>query len=113
MKKHILFPLKCLFLLLPFLVGGCRIAKNRPILTVPDKDKDRIEKTIFVGALEPKEEPKYWISQVTVVDTTFGHSSRYSMFEGSKSEAKVGYFEFTRDKLKYRNVVNRRSLDHN
>ena len=98
--------IKCALVLLVTAMSGCRIAKNRPILEIPDKDKDRMEKVIFVGT---DEAPKYWMSKVTVVNTTFGYNG--FLFEGQQSDAQVGYFEFTRDKLKFNNMVNRRALE--
>ena len=54
--------------------------------------------------------PKYWMYKVTVVDTSFGDDAWW-VFEGLQSETKVGYFEFTRDKLKFNNIVTRQTLE--
>ena len=87
---------------------GCRIAKDRPILKVPDGNKDRMLKETFSGT---DTDPKYWIYKVTVVKTSFGNDDLNFVWEGLQSEAKVGYFEFARDKLKFNNIVNRQSLE--
>ena len=104
-KKYIIF-ISALTLVSVF--SGCRIAEDRPILTVPDGNKDRMLKKIFSGT---EKKPKYWMSKVTVVDTSFGGDGLGFVFEGLQSEAKAGYFEFTRDKLKFNNIVTRQSLE--
>lgn len=95
--------------LFAFIVSsGCRIAKDRPILKIPDGNEDRMLKETFSGT---EAHPKYWISKVTVVDTSFGVEGLGFVFEGLQSKAKVGYFEFTRDKLKFNNAVTRQFLE--
>ena len=94
-----LFALACSFV-------GCRLAKDRPILKVPDGNKDRMLKETFSGS---QIDPKYWISKVTIVNTSFG--DRNLGFDSMQSQTKVGYFEFTRDKLKFNNIVTRQSLE--
>jgi len=94
------------FTLLSLSLISCEFTKDRPILKLPDGNKDRMDKNIFTGTLE---NPKYWIYKVTVVDTTFDGDS--VLFEGIQSKTKAGYFEFTRDKLKFNNIVNRQSLE--
>ena len=91
-----------------FLFNGCRIAEDRPISKVPDGNNDRMEKEVFSGI---GNNPKYWIYKVTVVDSTFEGRGFPVLYEGSQSDAKVGYFEFTRDKLKFNNMVTRQSLE--
>ena len=86
---------------------GCRLAKTRPITEMPDGNRDRMLKETFSGTTA---EPKYWIYKVTVVNTSFGDDAWF-VFEGLQSEVKVGYFEFTRDKLKFNNTVTRQSLE--
>ena len=85
---------------------GC--IRVRPITPMPDGNKDRMKKEIFSGT---QTDPKYWISKVTVTDTSFGTPSFVFAFEGLQSATKVGYFEFTRDKLKFHNAVNRQFLE--
>ncbi len=86
--------------------AGCRWAKDLPILKIPDGNKDRMRKASFSG---DSKNPKYWLSKVTVVNASFG--SAPFTFEGLQSEVKVGYFEFTRDKLQFYNAVTRQSLE--
>ena len=92
---------------LTVLLTGCNLAKVRPITKMPDGNEDRMLKETFSGKGRHR---KYWIYKVTVVDTTFGNQSRFA-FEGFQSEAKVGYFEFTRDKLKFNNSITRQDLE--
>ena len=87
---------------------GCRFAKTRPITPMPDGNKDRMLKSVFSGT---EEDPKFWIYKVTVTDTGFGVPALIFSFEGLQSEAKVGWFEFTRDKLKFYNAVTRQFLE--
>ena len=100
------------FLLVSVVFSGCRIAQDRPILRIPDGNKDRMLKEIFFGT---NAKPKYWISKVTVVNSDFGTEGLgigdEFVFEGLQSQAKVGYFEFTRDKLKFNNAVTRQALE--
>ena len=86
---------------------GCRLAKTRPITKKPDGNQDRMFKETFTGT---NKNPKYWIYKATVVDTSFGDDAWF-VFEGLQSEAKAGYFEFTRDKLKFNNIVTRQTLE--
>ncbi len=88
-----------------FIFSSCRIAKERPILTVPDGNKDRMLKELFSGTTG---KPKYWLSKVTIVDSSFEGGPG---FVSSQSEAKLGYFEFTRDKLKFNNAVTRQTFE--
>ena len=80
----------------------------RPITPMPDGNRDRMLKEVFSGT---KADPKFWIYKVTVTDTSFGTPALVFSFEGLQSEARAGYFEFTRDKLKFHNAVNRRLLE--
>ena len=82
---------------------GCSLTKDRPVLKVPDANQDRMLKEVFTGT---KNKPKYWISKVTKVYTTFDTS-----FPGWHTTAVVGYFEFSRDKLSYYNAVTRQFLE--
>ena len=88
-------------------LAGCSLAKVRPITEMPDGNQDRMLKETFSGSGQDR---KHWIYKVTVVDTTFGDKNRFA-FEGLQSDAKVGYFEFTRDKLKFNNSVTRQALE--
>ena len=109
MKKEqikLIFSIGILALII--LSNGCRIAEDRPILEVPDGNKDRMLKENFSGS---EKEPKYWIYKVTVVNTSFGTEGLGFVFEGLQSEAKAGYFEFTRDKLKFNNIITRQFLE--
>ena len=45
-----------------------RLVAERPILEVPDGNKDRMEKTVFSGT---PEDPKYWLSRHTIVKNDF------------------------------------------
>ena len=94
------------------MLGACRLNRHLPILEVPDGNKDRMLKEVFSGT---NENPKYWMSKVTVVDTNFGPgglgAGRGFIFESLQSSAKVGYFEFTRNKLKFNNAVTRQALE--
>ncbi len=94
-------------LILLYISGGCNLP-NHPTIELPDGDKDRMEKKDFSGT---KEEPKYWFSKVTVVNTSFGIDTVGFVFEGLQSPFKVGYFEFTQDKLEFKNAVTRQSLE--
>ena len=101
--------LRLLFLsALAFAFKACEIAKDRPILKIPDGNKDRREKEMFTGS---KKDPKYWISKVTVSKASFEAPGLPFVFEGLQSQAKLGYFEFTRDKIKFHNMVNRQFLE--
>ena len=105
MNNKFILILTALFITTAF--SSCRIAVDRPILTVPDGNQDRMKKEDFSGT---DKDPKYWIYKVTVVKTSFS-DSRPFVFEGLQSSAKAGYFEFTREKLKFNNIVTRRSLE--
>ena len=89
-------------------LGGCQWTKDRPVLLLPDGNQDRMKKILFTG---PSEDPKYWMSKVTVVDTSFGAGGLDFVFDGMQSEAKVGYFEFSRDKLSFYNAVTRKFME--
>ena len=94
------------FFIILGVLSSCRFTKDRPVLKVPDGNNDRMEKTIFTGT---QEDPKYWLSKVTVVGTTF--ETQPFVFQGMQSQTKAGYFEFTRDKLQFNNIVTRRSVE--
>ena len=109
MKNKKTFTILIILIAFSIAFSGCRIAQDRPILKVPDGNKDRMLKETFSGT---NEDSKYWISKVTVVDTSFGGvGSLGFVFEGLQSDVKVGYFEFTRDKLKFHNAVTRQFLE--
>lgn len=106
-KKHILF---ISILLLTSLLISCEWVKELPILKVPDGNKDRMLKRVLIS--DENNQQKYWISKVTVVKTSFGSSGGFPLsFQGIQSTAKLGYFEFTRNKLKFNNAVTRQSLE--
>ncbi|MCC7406323.1 MAG: zinc-dependent metalloprotease [Bdellovibrionales bacterium] len=89
-----------LFIVLGTLVG---CAKDRPIMRLPDPEGDRMEKRFFTAArpaAQAQGEGSFWAAKVTVVNTS--PNSGFS-FVGFQSDTKVGYFEFTRDKLKFFN----------
>lgn len=91
MKKISLLTLS----VLASLVLGC--VKDRPITYIPDPDRDLMEKQSFTGA---NESPAFWAYKVTV-DKTSGSGFT---FTGFQSEMKVGYFDFTRDQLRFLNA---------
>ena len=88
------------------LLVGC--AKDRPVMKLPDPEGDRMQKKFFTGngaplkAADFGDKGKYWASKVTVVNTS--PDSGFA-FAGFQSELKIGYFEFTREKLKFLNAV--------
>ncbi len=93
------------FLTISILGAAC--AKQRPIVAVKDPEKDKIEKAIFYGmdsqtaAQVDRTQPiknASWLSKVTVVKT---NSYAEFVIQGFQSEARLGHFEFTHDKLKY------------
>ena len=88
-------------------ITGCPLTRERPINKFPDGNKDRMLKEAFSGT---NKEPKYWMSKVTVVNTNFEEGLSL-MPESFQSEAKVGYFEFTRHKLRFNNIVTRQSME--
>ena len=85
---------------------GC--FRVRSITPMPDGNRDRMLKADFSGT---EADPKFWIYKVTVTETSFGIPALAFSFEGRQSEAKAGYFEFTRDKLKFHSAVDRRGLE--
>ena len=101
-KRKYFFYLGLLFLLL-FLLGGCDFIKERPILDIPDANKDRMKKELFIGT---KDKPKFWITKSTLIRTTFDQG-----FPGRQSRVYVGYFEFSRDKLKFYDPITRQFLE--
>ena len=99
-KKYILtFVLSGLF---SFLGADC--VQDRPVLPLPDAHNDRMEKVKFTGTIQ---DPKYWLYKVTVVKEDFEYINRL----GFQSTTKAGRFVFTRDKLKFNNLVTRQSLE--
>ncbi|MCB0407114.1 MAG: zinc-dependent metalloprotease [Bdellovibrionales bacterium] len=95
MKKLILIP----FTLLAFSNTGCEklglpgIAKDRPVVQVPDANQERWTKSTFAN--------KVWLSKVTVVKTS-GNGGFLAV--GYQSDAKAGYFKFTKNQLRYENA---------
>ena len=87
-----------------------RLASQRPILKVPDGNKDRIEKVMFSGS--PKN-PKYWLSRMTVVSKSFeGGDLSWSVFPGFQDNLKAGYFQFERDQMFFCNRVSRKFFEN-
>lgn len=82
--------------LLASVAVGC--VKDRPITYVPDPEGDRMLKASFTGT---EGDPAYWAYKVTVARTSANDGFT---FTGFQSDMKVGYFEFTRDKLKFLNA---------
>lgn len=85
-------------------------AKERPIDYLPDANQERISKSVFnayqglkntdgkyVQTGDPSQN-NVWLSKVTVVKTS--HNAGFA-FVGLQSDLKAGYFEFTRDQLRY------------
>ena len=78
------------FLVIVFFLSSC--AKERPIYKVKDPEKENKDKSYYTGSGSGTT----WLYKATVVKT----SSRGGFaFIGYQSQAKAGYFKFTRDKL--------------
>ena len=96
----------CLSLIIYLSLSACKIAEDLPIQPVPDGNRDRMSKVTFSGSVDS---PKYWLSKVTIVKTEFDRQDLG--FKGLQSPVRAGYFEFTRDKLKFNNMVTRQFLE--
>ena len=105
-KRKINLLIRFLFLI-TVLCAGCTLPTNLPINKLPDGNKDRLFKAAFSGT---NKKPKYWMYKVTVVNNNFGKGLNFIPY-GVQTEAKVGYFEFTRYKLRFNNIINRQSLE--
>ena len=104
MKKTIIF-LSALILMTGF--SQCRFTEDRPVLEQPDGNKDRRRKILLSGS---QDKPKYWLYGVTVVDTDF-EKWPMGLFEGViMDNTPAGVFLFTRDKLKFVDIMNRQFL---
>lgn len=85
-----------------FVAVGC--AKERPVEATKDPERTNLVKDAFTVGLAKASAPqrKIWNSKVTVVKTS---TNGGFAFIGFQSEARLGYFEFTRDKLKFFDAV--------
>lgn len=81
---------------------GC--AKERPVEVTKDPERNNLAKDAFTVGLAKAGAPerKVWNSKVTVVRTS---TNGGFAFIGFQSENRLGYFEFTRDKLKFFDAV--------
>lgn len=84
-------------------VLGIGCAKQRPVEVTKDPEGDNLSKDAFtIGMNAAKPERKVWNSKVTVVRTsTNGGFS----FIGYQSENRIGYFDFSRDQLRFYDAV--------
>ncbi|MCM2280276.1 MAG: zinc-dependent metalloprotease [Bdellovibrionaceae bacterium] len=84
------------------LTMGC--AKERPVERNKDPERNNLVKDAFTVGLAKTGTPerKIWNSKVTVVRTS---TNGGFAFVGFQSDARLGYFEFTRDKLKFFDAV--------
>ena len=99
----------CFFLLnLSSCDDRIRIASKRPILKVPDGNKDRMKKDLFSGT---PENPKYWLSRMTVVKNTFDGGDLGFIFPGVQRNIKAGYFQFERDQVIFCNRVSKKFFE--
>lgn len=82
------------------LFAGC--AKERPVEKVKfdDKEVERIPKTAFVG--KDAKTRTEWFHKITV--TKVSRNGGF-VFNGLQSDTSLGYFDFTKDKLQFVNLV--------
>ena len=106
-KKSFFIKITLLFLIL-CACDSFRFAGKRPVLEVPDGNKDRMKKTLFAGT---PQNPKYWLSRMTVVSKTFDGGDLGFVFPGYQHNVKAGYFEFQREQMIFCNRVNRKFLE--
>lgn len=78
------------------LLSAC--VKDRPITYVPDPDQDLMVKSSFTGT---PDDAAFWAYKVTV-DRTSANGG--FTFTGFQSDMKIGYFDFTRDQLRFLNA---------
>ena len=86
-----------------------RLAQERPIQKIPDGNKDIMEKALFSGS---PDNPKYWLSRMTVVKKTFDGGDLGFVFPGLQGNVKAGYFQFERDQMIFCNRVSRKFLEN-
>lgn len=79
------------------LVSAC--AKQRPVEKVRDPDKEVLSKETLTGS---GKDTKLWMMKVT---TTRQTANGGFVFPGLQSETKLGTFRFTKDSLRFENVI--------
>ncbi len=101
--KTVLLKTSAFFVSALLLASGC--AKERPIELNRDPEGNNLPKDAFTVGLSKSAGPperKIWNSKVTVVRTSTNGGFAFVGFQG---ENRLGYFEFTRDKLKFFDAV--------
>ena len=88
------------------MLGSC--AKERPIEKRPDPEKERLYKPFFTGSLNivplsgKKQQGTVWLAKTTVTKTS---EAGGFAFVGWQSDVKAGYFDFTKDSLRFYSAV--------
>lgn len=88
------------------LVVGC--AKERPIEKKPDVEKERLYKAFFTGSTNiaplngQVRQGTTWLAKTTVTKTS---EAGGFAFVGWQSDMKAGYFDFTKDSLRFYSAV--------
>ena len=88
------------------MLGSC--AKERPIERKPDPEKERLYKPFFTGSMDiaplngKKQDGTVWLSKTTVTKTS---EAGGFAFVGWQSDLKAGYFDFTKDSLRYYSAI--------